>query len=63
VGRSAEDEATDPPATAGTARADDTVEVDAVSRRTQKGGAGADGSAGGDPDLPRNDRDRVSNSR
>ena len=61
--RPAEDEATDPPTTAGTARADDTVEVDAVSRRAQEGGAGADGSAEGDPDLPRNDFDRVSNSR
>jgi hypothetical protein len=63
AGRPAEDEATDPSTTGGTVRADDTVEVDAVSRRAQEGGAGADGSAEGDPDLPRNDFDRVSNSR
>jgi syndecan 1 len=62
AGRPSEDEATDPPTAADIGRADDTVEVDAVGRPAESGGA-ADGPAEGDPDLPRNERDRVSNSR
>jgi hypothetical protein len=61
AGRPADDEVTDPPTAAPTGRADDTVEVDAVGRPAESGGG--DGPAEGDPDLPRNERDRVSNSR